>query len=54
MIVLEAGDGLVDAEVGPGGERDESDVEAEAGLLHLADELGELGVGARTVEDLER
>ncbi len=54
MVVLETGDRLVDAEIGPRGERDEPDVQGEAGLLNFTNKLRELRVSARAVKNLEK
>ncbi len=54
MVVFETGDRLVDAEISPRGERDEPDVQGEAGLLNFTNKLRELRVSARAVEDLEK
>ena len=53
VVNLESDDGVVDAEVGARGERDEAKVEREAGLLNLANELGQLRVSPGAVEDLK-
>ncbi len=54
MVVFETGDRLVDAEIGPWGQRDKPDVQGEAGLLNFTNKLRELRVSARTVKNLEK